>query len=93
MEYIQHMFKWYGVRIDNIVTGISRKGQADAEERKRMETLVTQKYPHMIHVDVNSVMSVNRDTKAYEEFALSGDSRTWSREIMEIVRGVEGNEG
>lgn len=25
MEYIQHLFKWYGVKIDNFVTGILKK--------------------------------------------------------------------
>ncbi|MDO4866385.1 MAG: ParB N-terminal domain-containing protein [Clostridia bacterium] len=93
MEYIQHLFKWYGVRIDNIVTGTSRKGKADAEERKRLETLVTRKYPQMIHLDANSLVRIDRGTKSFEEFALSGNPRTWSQEIMEIVGGAEKHEG
>lgn len=85
MEYIQYMFKWYGVQIDNIITGTSRKHKVDAEERKKLEALAAHQYAHTIHLDVSSLVRVDSATKTYEEFALTGNPQTWSKEIMEIV--------
>lgn len=93
MDYIQHLFKWYGVRIDNIVTGTSRRSKAYAEERKKAEAQVANRYNYTLHLDTSSVMRVASGTKSYEEFALTGNPQTWSREIMEVVERLEKNEG
>ena len=93
MEYIRHLFKWYGVQVDNIVTGTSRKSRVGAEERKNMQAQVVNRYAHMIHLDGSSLVRVNGGAKSYEDFALAGDPRTWSREIMEIVERFEEHEG
>ena len=93
MEYIQHLFKWYGVKIDNIVTGILRKNRDDAEVRKRMQAQVVNRYSYMIHLDANSIMRVNSSVKSYEDYSPTGNSQTWSREIMEIVERFEKHKG
>ncbi|MBQ6374251.1 MAG: ParB N-terminal domain-containing protein [Clostridia bacterium] len=93
MEYIRHLFKWYGVRIDNIVTGTSRKGRLDAADRKRLEALVANRYAYTIHLDADSLVRIDSGTRSYEEFPLTGDPRTWSQQIMEIIGRFETHEG
>ena len=93
MEYIRHLFNWYGVRIDNIVTGTSRKGRLDAADRKRLEALVANRYAYTIHLDADSLVRIDSGTRSYEEFPLTGDPRTWSQQIMEIIGRFETHEG
>ena len=85
MEYIQYLFKWYGVQIDNIVTGTSRKNKAAAEKGEKLRALAAQQYSQSIHLDAGSLVHFRSGTKSYEDFALSGNPQTWAQEVMEIV--------
>ena len=93
MEYIQYLFKWYGVRLNNIITGTVRQSKASAEEWKRLEALFANQYATTIHLDAKSLMRVTSGAKSYEEFALTGDPMTWSKEVMEITERFENHEG
>ena len=88
-EYIQKLFRHYRVRIDGVVTGTARKAQASKTEKKELEALIANKYPQTIHIDSQSLLSINSTTKEYEEFPLSGDPFTWSQEAIEIVGAVK----
>ncbi len=88
-EYIQKLFRHYRVRIDVVVTGTARKAQASKAVKKNLETLIANKYPETLHLDGHSLLRIDSQTKAYQEFPLSGDPFTWSQEAMEIVGALE----
>ena len=58
-----------------------------------MQAQVVNRYSYMIHLDANSIMRVNSSVKSYEDYSPTGNSQTWSREIMEIVERFEKHEG
>ena len=92
MEYFRYMFKWYGVGIDNIITGVSRKDRLSEAEKKRLEALAANKYTHTLHLNRDSLLRVDSAGKSFEEFPLSGNPMTWSQEIMELVGRLDKNE-
>ena len=85
MDYIQVFFKLYGLQIDNIVTGTSRKGQQSAEEKKQLETMITKKYAVTVHPALRSLTRISSEAKTFEEYELTGNPETWAQEIMEIL--------
>ncbi len=88
-EYVRHLFRLYHTRVAGIVTGTSRKGHGDAESRESLEALIANKYPLTVHIDSGTVLSVAGASKRFEEFPLSGSARTWSKEILEVLRKAE----
>ena len=54
-DYIQRLFRKYGVHVTGAVTGTGRKTSGSAEEKKKMETLIAAKYPETVHIDGETV--------------------------------------
>ena len=88
-EYIKKLFRHYRVRIDGIVTGTAKNTQAPETEKKKLETMIAQKYPQTLHIDGHSLLRINSITKEFEEFPLTGDPFTWSQEAIGIVGEME----
>jgi len=89
MDHIQRFFGFYRAWVDGVVTGMGRKSRELQGNRKKLEAMIAQKYPQTIHVDNGALLRINSQTRDYEEFALSGNPATWSREIMEIIGAFE----
>ena len=92
LQYVRMMFKHYHVQLTGIVTGVGRKGFVDDINRKKMKELVEGHYQRTIHIDNKSVMCVDNETKDFQEFELSGSPETWSKEIIDIIKGLDKNE-
>ena len=85
MDHIRRYFGLYRAWVDGVVTGMGRKSRDLADQKKNLEALIAKKYPQTIHIDSGSLLLINSQTRDYEEFALSGNTATWSQEIMEII--------
>ena len=48
-----------------------------------------EKYPMTLHIDNAAVTRVDSRTKTFAEFPLSGNDDTWSKEIMDVIGGME----
>ena len=92
MEYIRKYFALYRVWVDGIVTGTARKGWFSEEDRKKLEEMIAKKSPQTIHIDNQSLMRVNSQTKEYDDYSLSGNPTTWSHEITEIIGALDKHE-
>lgn len=89
MDHIRRFFGFYRAWVDGVVTGMGRKSRELQGNRKKLEAMIAQKYPQTIHVDNGALLRINSQTRDYEEFVLSGNPATWSREIMEIIGAFE----
>ena len=85
MDHIRRLFGCYRAWVDGVVTGMGRKSRDLVEHRKNLEDQIAKKYPQTIHIDNGSLLRIDSRTRAYDEFALSGNPATWSQEIMEII--------
>ena len=87
-DEIERYLRHHQVRVTGIVTGAARK--VSKELRKEMEALISGHYPETVHIDGQSVVRTRSGDKAFEEYALSGDTKSWSREVMEVFEGFAG---
>ena len=92
LEHIRHYFKLYHARVDGIVTGTAGKSRADADERKKLQAQFAVQYPVTLNIDLRSVVRVDEKAHNYQQYDLTGNADTWSREVMEIVGAIEKNE-
>ena len=93
MDYIRRYFAAHRAWVDGVVTGTARKGWLSEAERKQLDAMVANKYAQTIHIDNQSLMRVNRGSRDFEEYALSGNPATWSEEIREIIGAFDKHEG
>ena len=87
-DEIEHYLRSHQVQVTGIVTGAARK--VGKGIRKEMEALISGHYPETVHIDGRSVVRTRSGDKAFEEYALSGDTKSWSREVMEVFEGFAG---
>ena len=85
LEHIYWLFRLYGVRIDGVETGTGKRHMLNASLRKWLDQMIARKYPRTVHVDNHTAVCIDSQTKAFEEYPLSGDPRSWSQEIMDII--------
>ena len=87
-DYIRAYFKKYYVKLDGVITGTARKVKDKDEEKKKTEQLFKAKYVETIHVDNNSLVRSFRDSKEFEDYELSGNPESWSKEVMNVIKGL-----
>jgi len=89
VDYLQRYFRYYGARLDGIVTGLVDHRPGIEEIRTTMDQLVRTQYPQTIHIDSKSVLCIDRVNKKFREYELSGRAETWAGEIMDSIRKYE----
>ncbi len=91
MDYVRSYFRAYRARLDGIITG-SGIGNRSPEEKKQMEALIASHYAATVHVDLNSVVRIERESKQFRDYPLSGTDESWSREVMDVFGEMKRNE-
>lgn len=86
-DYIDRWLRRHRVHVNGIITGTARK--VPESSRKAMEALLSAHYQETIHIDRNLVLKTESGTKGFQEFPLSGNAESWSREIMDIIPETE----
>ena len=92
LDYLRYYFKHYHVRVTGIITGAERKAPFWTDTRKALETLLKARYKTTLHVDNRAVIRTIPDAGSFDEYCLSGDSETWSREVMDVFEKMKKNE-
>ena len=90
-EYLRYYFKHYGVRVTGIVTGMARKAPAGTDTKKVLEALMNKKYTTTVNIDNEAVIRTDAESASFDEYRLSGNGKTWSREIMDIFEKMKKN--
>ena len=88
LDYVRYYFLHYFIYITCIVTGTGRKAPEKTETRKELEKLLSTKYKSTIHIDNKSVIYTVPETRQFDEFPLSGNPETWSREVIAAVEKI-----
>lgn len=89
MDYISDYFKRYSAKVDGIITGTKRKAKDSEEAKKRTEKLIEAKYKETLHIDNNMVLRTFSKSKEFEEYTLKSDANGWSKEVMDIIKGLK----
>ena len=84
-DYIQRLFKKYHVQVTGAITGTGRKVSGSAEAKRKLEGLITAKYPETVHVDGEAVLRVFSKTREAEEYDLGGAGEGWSQRVMDVM--------
>ena len=92
LDYLRYYFKHYHVHVTGIITGTERKAPVGTDTRKVLETRIKARYKTTVHVDNRAVIRTNSDTGEFDEYCLSGNSETWSREVMDIFEKMRKDE-
>ena len=92
LEYIRAYLKKYSIKVDGIITGTARKMKDAEAAKKKTAELLENTYKETIHVDRKVVMRTFSDSDDFEDYELTGPDTEWSREVMNIIRGFNGDE-
>lgn len=85
MDYIQHYFRRWNVRLTGIVTGAGRKGAPAHDSGGELRKMVETRYDFTVHIDNSLVICTRSGSKECEEYLLSGSPASWSSEVMDII--------
>ena len=88
LEYIRFLFKHRSVRLTGIVTGTAQKGQHAAANAKTMKEMLEKKYRTTIHIDNKMILRTVSGSKEIEDYPLSCNPETWSREALNILAKI-----
>ncbi|MBQ3487380.1 MAG: ParB N-terminal domain-containing protein [Clostridia bacterium] len=84
-DYIQRLFRKYGVHVTGAVTGTGRKTGEDREIRRELEALITAKYLETVHIDDAAVLRIFSQTKQVEEYGLGDGAEAWSKRVIDVM--------
>ena len=88
-DYIQRLFRKYGVHVTGAVTGTGRKTGENKELRRELEALITAKYPETVHIDDEAVLRIFSRTKQVEEYGLGQGPEAWSKRVIDVMEAFE----
>ena len=88
-DYIQRLFRKYGVHVTGAVTGTGRKTGEDREIRRELEALITAKYPETVHIDDAAVLRIFSQTKQVEEYNLGEGTEAWAKRVIDVMETFE----
>ena len=88
-DYIQRLFRKYGVHVTGAVTGTGRKTSDAGAVRKELEALITAKYPETVHIDDEAVLRIFSRTKQVEEYGLCQGPEAWSKRVIDVMEAFE----
>ena len=91
MDYIRNLFRHYHVQLTGIVTGTERKVSKAIRDRELLEKEFRKTYSVTIHADRKSLIRVDDRGRTFDEYEI-GEGKTWSAEIMKIIREIAENE-
>ena len=75
-----------------MITAIGKRAKASGDAGKNLEKLITNKYSSTVHIDNDLVLQINRETKDFREYPLSGETADWSKEVMDAIGRIEAPE-
>lgn len=83
-EYINRFFSMYDLKIDGVINGFNDKRKGCNSDLKQAKEQFNNKYNISLHIDLLSVLYVNRLTKEYENYDIDS-GKSWSVEITDII--------
>ena len=89
MDYIHSLFRMYHAGVTGIVTGTARKAPKGSHTKEQLEKRMKEKYRITLHIDNSAVTRIDSSTKEFNEYPLSGDDASWSKEIMDVIAATE----
>lgn len=87
-EYIQDFFSMYDISVDVIINGFNEKRKNSTTNEGRIRELMREKYKESVHVDNESVLQTNHETKEYEHFENDDPEKSWQESITEIINRI-----
>ena len=88
-DYIQRLFRKYGVHVTGAVTGTGRKIGENADTKRELEALITAKYPETVHLDDEAVLRIFSRTKEVEEYSLGDGTEAWSKRVIDVMEAFK----
>ena len=88
-DYIQRLFRKYGVHVTGAVTGTGRKVGDRGDAKRELEALITAKYPETVHIDDEAVLRIFSRTKQVEEYGLCQGPEAWSKRVIDVMEAFE----
>ena len=89
LEYMRNYSKHYSVKVDGIVTGLSRKDSRFASEKKKVEKKIMNQYRETLHIDREMLVRIFREERKHEEYEILAAPEEWSRKVIGIVQEME----
>ena len=92
LDSIKTLFRLYHVQVTGIVTGVARKQPDGANTGEALENMLSNHYEETLFIDREALLRVDKQTRKYEEYSLSGPAVDWSAEIMDRIERLDKHE-
>lgn len=90
-EHVRTYFRLHHAKVTGVITGLARKTKVGNNIKKKIDTMMADKYQTTLHIDGNALLRTSRNSKEFEEYDLDGGS-DWAQQIMDIVRKFDKDE-
>ena len=88
-EYLKYFFKRHHLHVTGIVTRPPKETSEYEENRKQQKKKLAEKYRAAVMIDNRMVTCTRRGEKDVKVYDLTGDPAGWSREVTEIIEGLQ----
>ena len=88
-DYINHLFRHYGVRVDGIINGAHRINSTQKNDMNSVNDLMAKKYRITLNIDMESVSWIRSETKEFEAIDIPSKGEDWARQVIAIVRKLK----
>ena len=91
-DYLQHLFRLYHVHVDGVITGMKRKVEDTAENRKAQEhikQMFKESYKETITIDKYMLLRTISGQDEYEHYEIPEQAEEWSREVINRLEEIE----
>lgn len=90
IDYIRSYMKKYHVNVTGIITGTGRN--TGLGDKSNIDKMIAGKYKYTLHVDNESVVRTNTQTKEFEDYEIDTKKKNWSQAIIDIVEKMSDGE-
>ena len=88
-DYITQLFRHYHIDVDGIINGTTRLKADDNNKMKQAKSLLQEKYPVTLHIDVDSILRTRSGSKEFEQFEIESKDERWANNVITIVRSLK----
>ncbi|MBQ7614862.1 MAG: ParB-like nuclease domain-containing protein [Butyrivibrio sp.] len=92
IDYIRGYMKKYHVNVTGIITGTGRNVGFSESAKSNIDKKIAGKYKYTLHIDNDSVVRTNTQTKEFEDYEIKTEKKNWSQAIMDIVEKMSDGE-
>lgn len=83
-EYIKVLFGLHNTKVDGIINGLAKR-----KNSKKLQEVFSKNYLISVHIDNDSLICVDTETKEYEIIDIKYNPVSWASDVMLCLKSIE----